>query len=1041
LLLRNLSTYPDGHPGGHWLLKSVMAALAVVCFARPACPIDPNRMLSQYIRDHWGVEQGFTGGSVTSFAQTPDGYLWIGTEKGLIRFDGLTFRLFQQASPTTYPIGAVLGVVTDAQGNLWILLQNTKILRYHDGKFELGREEAEFGITSVGRRGDGTVLFSSLTLGVLTSRAGKFEILTSLGDRAPSEGTATMEGDNRSTRLSWATHLAPHRFAEPDSVVISMAESTDGKVWLGTQDKGLFYMSGGRIFAAGEGQSNRRINCLLALENRELWLGTDRGILRWNGTEVTSLGVSSSLRRIQVLSMIRDHDSNIWVGTARGLIRVNSDGVSADGESHQTSGAVTALFEDREGNLWIGSARGLERLRSSAFVTYSAVGLKSQSMGALYVDPEDKTWFAPNEGGLRWWKGVKGGVVAAAGLRQDTVYSISSSGKNNLWVGRRWGGLTHLSDVNGSITTRTFTKSDGLPQNSVYAVHQNRDGSVWSATLSGGVSEYKNGHFTTYTTANGLASNTVSSIAEGPDGTMWFGTPNGLSGLMKNGWRTYSVHDGLSSQDVNCLLPDSTGMLWIGTAQGLAFLMADHIHVPRRVPDSLAEAVFGMAEDRDGILWVATANHILQVKRKTLIEDALTETDVREYGLADGLSGTEGVKRYQSVAMDSRGRVWFSTNRGLSVVNPERAAATSPPALVHIESVAGDGTALDLGGPVHIPPGTRRTTFRYLGLSLSNSERVRYRYRLDGFDRGWSEGSTSHEATYNNLSVGTYQFRVMASNSDGLWNGSEATVGFEVEPTLWQTWWFQLGCVVCAGLATLLVYRLRMRQLTQLLKVGFEERLAERTRIARELHDTLLQSFQGVLLLFQAISNKLQHGETKEKLATAIDHAARAITEGRDAVQGLRASTVITNDLAKALWSIGDEFATLTGNQDTPPLEVLVEGETRNLYPLLRDEVYRIAGEALRNAFRHAQARRIEADILYDEKELRVRIRDDGKGMDKKVLQGEERAGHWGLRGMRERAKLVGGTLEVWSNLGSGTEVELRIPAAHAYIASEKVKS
>ena len=995
-------------------------------------------MLSQYIRDHWGVEQGFTGGSITSFAQTPDGYLWIGTEKGLIRFDGLTFRLFQQASPTTFSIGAVQGLMTDAQGNLWILLQSTKVLRYHDGKFELGREEVEFGITSVGRRRDGTVLFSSLTLGVLTSGAGRFEILTSPADRAPSEGNGTAEADDRSTRLSWATQLAPHRLAEPNSVVISMAETTDGMVWLGTRDKGLFYMSEGKVFAAGKGQSNRRINCLLAVGNRELWVGTDRGILRWNGAEVTAMGVPASLHHIQVLSMIRDHDSNIWVGTAGGLIRVNGDGVSVDGASPR---AVTALFEDREGNLWIGSARGLERLRDSAFVTYSAAGLKSQSLGALYVDPEDKIWFAPSEGGLRWRKGGKRGVVSSAGLSQDIVYSISSSGKNELWVGRQRGGLTHLSDVNGSITTRTYTQADGLPQNGVYAVHQNRDGSMWSATLSGGVSEYKDKHFTTYNTANGLASNMVSSIAEGADGTMWFGTPNGLSGLTKNGWRTYSVHDGLSSQDVNCLLLDSTGILWIGTAQGLSFLNADHIVVPRRVPDSLHEAVLGVAEDRHGILWVATGNHILQVKRNSLIEDALTETDVREYGLADGLSGTEGVKRYQSVVTDSQGRVWFSTNRGLSVVNPERAAATSAPALVHIEGVAGDGTVLNLGGSIHIPPGTRRTTFRYLGLSLRNSERVRYRYRLDGFDRGWSDGGTSREATYNNLSAGTYKFRVMASNSDGLWNGSEATVGFEVEPTLWQTWWVQLGCVVCVGLAVFLVYRLRMRQLTQLLKAGFEERLAERTRIARELHDTFLQSVQGVLLMLHTVSQELQPGKTKERLERAIDHTEKAINEGREAVQELRASTVVTNDLAKALSSISAEFAGCENHQDAPVLEVLVEGETRDLHPILRDEVYRIVGEALRNAFRHAQARHIEAEILYDEKQLRVRIRDDGKGMDAKVLQGGGRAGHWGLRGMQERAKLVGGTLKVWSNLGSGTEVELHIPAAYAYIASRTIKA
>src|SRR5215831_11706534 len=710
LLLTNSSTSPDRHRKRHRLLKSMMAVLAVVCLACQVYAIDPNRMLSHYIRDRWGVEKGFTAGSVTSFAQTPDGYLWIGTEKGLIRFDGLTFRLFQQANPTSLSIGAVQALMTDAEGNLWILLQNTRILRYHDGKLELGREEAESGITSIGRRADGTVLFSSVTLGALTNHDGRFDILTSPADQAPAEGTATTEADNRNTRFSWATQLVAHRFAAPNSVIISIAKTTDGKVWLGTQDKGLFYMSGGRVFAAPGGQFNYRINCLLVLKNRELWVGTDRGIVRWDGREVTPAGVPFPLRHVQILSMIRDHDGNLWVGTASGLIRVNGDGTSVD----RGIGAVSALFEDREGNLWIGTARALERLRNSAFVSYPAVGVKSQGTGALYVDPQGKTWFAPSEGGLRWLKGGKSEVVAAAGLAQDIVYSISGGGKNELWVGRQRGGLTHLSNVNSSIIARTYTQSDGLPQNSVYAVHQNRDGSVWSATLSSGVSEYNGHHFTTYTTANGLASNRVSSIAEGTDGTMWFGTTNGLSELRKNSWRTYSVQDGLSSLNVNCLLPDSKGILWIGTADGLAFLSADQIHVPMKVPDSLHEAIFGMAEDENGQLWVATANHILQVTRSSLLQGN-TDADVREYGLADGLSGTEGVQRYRSVVADSRGHVWFSTNGGFSSVDPSQAAITSAPVLVHIEGVAGDGTAFDLRDPIHFPPSTRRMTFRYVG--------------------------------------------------------------------------------------------------------------------------------------------------------------------------------------------------------------------------------------------------------------------------------------------------------------------------------------
>ena len=1039
--MRNLSTSPDGHRKGHWLIKSVIGALALVCLAHPAYSVDPDRMLSQYIRDHWGVEQGFTGGSISSFAQTPDGYLWIGTEKGLVRFDGLTFRLFQQTSPSTLPIGAVQGLMTDAQGNLWILLQNTRILRYHDGKFEPGREEAEFGITSVSRRRDGTVVFSSLTLGVLTHNAGRFETLTSPADRAPTDETPTTEADTRSTRLSWATQNAPHRFAEPNSVVTSMAETTDGKVWLGTLDKGLFYLSEGRVFAAGGEKPDGEITCLLPLQNGELWVGTENGVFKLSGSNLTQTGVPATLRHARALAMIRDRDSNIWVGTSSGLVRVNGNEISFD-KDRRGSKAATALFEDREGNLWLGGPGRLERLHESAFATYQVSGLQSQSVGPLYVDREDHVWFAPIEGGLQRLNYGNAERLQIPQLGRDVIYSIAGSGKD-LWVSRQRGGLTHLSDVNGSIATRTYTQADGLPQNNVFAVHQNRDGSVWSATLSGGVSEYKGGHFTTYTTANGLASNTVSSIAEGTDGTMWFGTANGLSELTQNGWRTYSVQDGLSSQDVNCLLRDSTGILWIGTAGGLAFLNAGHIHVPRTVPDSMREAVLGIAEDQYGMLWVATVNHILQVKRKSLMEEVLTEADVREYGPADGLSGMEGVKRYQSVVADSQGRIWFSTNRGLSVVNPARAAAASAPALVHIEGVTGDGTALDLGGPIHFPPGTRRTTFRFVGLSLSNSERVRYRYRLDRFDRGWSDASPNREATYNNLSAGKYQFRVMASNSDGLWNGSEAAVGFEVEPTLWQTWWFQLGCVVCAGLATLLVYRLRLRQVTAQVRQRLEGRFEERERIARELHDTLLQSFQALLLHLHVASNLLSKRpeEGKQKLDSAIDRAAKAIKEGRDAVQGLRASTIETNDLAAALNTIAAELAANQTNQNSPVFDLQVEGASRDLHPILRDDVYRIAGEAMRNAFLHGEATRVEVEIHYDERQLQLRIRDDGKGIDPQIVTEKGRPGHWGLRGMHERAKHVGGNLEVWSKPDSGTEIELTIPASTAYATSTQRRS
>lgn len=1017
----------------------MMAGVVAACFASSASALDPNRAVSQYIRTVWGPEKGFVAGPVSSISQTPDGYLWIGTEKGLIRFDGLNFRKFDQASPASWPIGPVQKLLADNEGNLWVLLRTTKLLRYHDGTFDGSHAEVENGITAMGLGQRGRVFMSSAALGTLTYNANQF-VTVSPALVFPDSAVGDIP-DDRSTRLSWSTGLTPHRLAAPSAAVTSMAASPDGKIWLGTEDRGLFYLSKGKIYAA-KGVPASRITCFLPLEGSQMWIGTARGVVIWNGQELTRRDVPGLLLNVKVFSMLRDRDSNTWVGTNNGLVRVNPQGNASFVSSTRSADApITALFEDREGNIWAGGSSGLQRLRDSPFVTYSAQGHSSQSLGPLYIDPNDHIWFAPIEGGLQQLRSSTTVPVQVAGLERDIVYSISGR-DNELWLARRSGGLTHLRDLNGSFLTKSYTHADGLAQNSVYSVHVSRDGTVWAGTLSGGVSKLRNGHFTTYTTVNGLASDTVSAIAEDTDGTMWFGTPSGLTAMSNAGWRTYSDHDGLPSPDVNCLLRDSNGVLWIGTGAGISLLTHDHIEAPQEVPDSLHEPIFGIAEDRNGWLWIATASHILQVKRSGLMNSALTETDVREYGLDDGLSGTEGVKRYQSVVTDSQERIWFSTNHGLSVVNPARIAAASTPALVHIEGVAGDGTTLDLGGPVRFPPGTRRIAFRYAGLSLSNSERVRYRYRLDSFDRGWSEGGTSREATYNNLSAGKYRFRVMASNSDGLWNGSEATVGFEVEPTLWQNGWFQLGCVVCVGLATLLVYRLRMRRLTQLLKVGFEERLAERTRIARELHDTLLQSFQGVLLKFHAVTYMLRdRPEVHNALEIVIDQARQAITEGRDAVQGLRSSTLAGNDLARAIRMLGDELSTHQSGNHGPAFLVQVEGTPRELAPILRDDVYHIAGEAIRNAFQHAHAAQIEVKIHYDRRQFRLHVRDDGKGIDPEVLDSGAREGHYGLRGLQERAKLVSGKLSVWSEHGSGTEIELTIPASIVYASASGRRS
>jgi ligand-binding sensor domain-containing protein/signal transduction histidine kinase len=978
--------------------RCAVFGIALAVLITDARALDPTRLFSQYVREQWITESRFPGGAVNGIAQTADGYLWIGSDKGLLRFDGFSFTPIALTSITTAANTTILQLLTDARGTLWIRPEGAYLVSQKDGEFESVRHGL-YAITAMSKDHRDGVLVSDIEQGTFRFRA---DDVQKLGAASPP--------------------------------VISLAETADGKIWIGTLGDGLFLLAGGRLTKVSAGLPDRKINSLLVID-QELWVGTDTGLYRGTSDGFRRVKLPPSLDNVQVLSLLRDRDSNIWAGTSRGLLRVNEKGISFSEEKElRGDGGINVLFEDREGNLWIGGARGLGRIRDSAFVTYSSVNDPHfEHGGPIYADREGRTWFAPAQGGLYVLQ--NGGVQPVASIpASDVVYSISGRGEE-VWIGRQRGGLTHLRLRGGSIETQSYTTANGLAQNSVYAVYESRDGSVWAGMLNGGASQFKDGRFTTYTTTNGLASNTVSSILETRDGAMWFATPNGLSSFSNGQWRTFTTAEGLPSIEVNCLFEDSSGTLWSGTSGGLAFFASNRFQISQEAPEVLRKQIVGMEEDQSGRFWIATSDHVLRVPRDKLLNGVVQGSDVREYGQADGLESTGGAKRSRSVVADSVGRIWFSLNRGLSVVNPSQVTDNSAPALPHIEAVLADGSPLDLRKPFRISSKQQKTTFRFVGLSLANPERVRYRYRLDGFDRDWSEPVASREATYTNLDAASYRFRVVACNGEGLWDVSEAAVGFEVEPTVWQTWWFRTGSAAAILFLVWCVYLYRLRQLGKEFNIRLEERVGERTRVARELHDTLLQSFNGLLLRFQTATNLLpdRPAEARKTLESAIDQAAHAITEGRDAVQGLRSSTVVTSDLALTINTLGQELASGETNPDAILFHVDVEGTPRSLHPILRDEVYRIAGEAMRNAFRHSHARRIEVEIRYDERQLRLRVRDDGKGIDSKLLDGDGYAGHYGLRGMRERAKLMGGKLAVWSELDSGTEVELSIPASRAY--------
>jgi PAS domain S-box-containing protein len=764
-----------------WTLIGIVLA-GLVTYARA---LDPNRLPSQYVREQWTTETRFPGGAVNGIAQTADGYLWIGTDRGLIRFDGFNFSPVSFAAAATASNVPILQLLTDAGGKLWIRPQGGYLARQKDDKFE-SVSYGQGAITTLSKDNHGRVLVSDLEQGTYRFTA---DSVQKLGPSSPP--------------------------------VISMAETADGKVWLGTLGDGLFFLTGGRAAKVGAGLPDRKINCLLPI-GEELWAGTGTGLYHGNGNGFRRLELPSFLGNVPVLSLLRDRDLNMWVGTTLGLLRINGKGISFSEENEvRGDGGINALFEDREGNLWIGGARGLGRIRDSAFVTYSSVSNRRfEHTGPVYIDPEGRTWLAPAQGGLYVLQNGRVQTVTSI-PPNEVVYSINGRA-DEVWAGRQRGGLTRLQFRNGGIASQSYTEANGLAQNSAYAVYESRDGSVWAGTLNGGVSKFKDGHFTTYTTSDGLASNSVSSILETGDGGMWFATPTGLSSFSNGRWRTYTTVEGLPSPEVNCLFEDSSGTLWSGTSTGLAFFASNHFQVPQESPDVLREQILGMADDKSGRFWIATSDHVLRVARDKLLSGAAKAVDVREYDQADGLESTEGVKRSRSVVSDSAGRIWFSLSSGLSVVDPSQINDNSVPALPHIEAITADDNIANLAAFVQIPPSPRRITFEYTGLSLAAPGRIRFRYLLEGFDRSWSQPVAAREAVYTNLGPGSYRFRLIASNSEGLWNGPETAIAFKVVPAYYQTYWFRLLCVA-AFLAFLWgLHLLRVQQLR-----GEERKLLE----------------------------------------------------------------------------------------------------------------------------------------------------------------------------------------------------------------------
>lgn len=977
-----------------------------MCLGNVAFSLDPARRVSQYIHDRWGDENGLLGGAIYAIGQSDDGYLWMGTERGLVRFDGTRFTLIQRPISDDPPVGPVRGLISDIDGNLWVLLEGARMLLYHDGKFE--DLYAQFDLQGI----------------IVTASASDDRhriLLAGLGYR-------TLRYDNKQFEIVVDAKDSP-------GTVISLAATPDQSVWLGTREYGLFRSYHGRISKAAPELRNSKINCLSQSKNGGLWIGTDNGVylMEVGATKLFSL---SSLSGLRIFTMTRDYNNNLWIGTNHGIVRVTSFGaISLDLFDRKSVHEVRAIFEDRDGDIWFGGPQGVERLRNGMMTSYSeADGLPAGAGGPIYADSKNRIWFAPISGGLFLLDASHATRITLDGLDHDVVYSISGGG-DEVWIGRQHGGLTVLTEDGGSFSARTYGTSDGLVQDSVYSVRRGRDGTIWAGTVSSGVSRLSDGKFTNYSDADGLPSNSVNSITEAFDGTIWVATPSGLASYSDAHWKNYTARDGLPSSSVRFVFDDSRHNLWIATSRGLSYLSSGKIRVPNSLPEILQEQIFGIAEDSMGYLWFTTSDHVVRVNREKLLAGSLLETDIQSFGAEDGLKGTGAFSRNDTVVGDHAGRIWLSLSSGLSMADPNITARNSAPVTVRIESVFAGGRQLDIEHAVRIPPGVQSITLNYGDSNLSTPEKIRFRYKLDAPNQGWSDIVASKQVVYSNLGPGMYRFRILASNSLGLWNGPESTISFVIEPTFWQTRWFRAFCFTLLLAVLWLAYAFRIRRVTALLHLRYQERLLEREDIARDLHDTFFQAVQSLFLRFHTASRQIpEHDSVRQTIEEVLNDSDRVMSEGREMFLDVPKKEPAERDFAQLLAEYCADFSAAY------PIEyrVQVDGSPRSIHPLVIVEMSKIAREGTYNAFRHSKAKNIEVELTYGSRELRLCIRDNGQGFEPAVFQPNSGYQHLGLQNMRKRAQKLGADLRLWSRMGIGTEVEVVLNAQHAYIAPQK---
>jgi signal transduction histidine kinase/ligand-binding sensor domain-containing protein/DNA-binding NarL/FixJ family response regulator len=758
--------------------KVVKVAMVAVCLGGgPALALEPSRAPRQYGHDAWRIEQGLPQDTVEAIAQTADGYLWVGTQRGLARFDGAGFTVFAPGHPEELRSAAIDSLLADPDGSLWITTDGGGLLHYRDGAFTAVETPGLPGqLRSLLRDPDGSLWVGSHQGGLLHLRS-----------KASAPGGMPV--------------LAR-------STITALRRDPDGSLWIGT-GSGLAHLSQGRPqwFTSRDGLPDDLVNDVLRDSRGRLWIGTARGLAVLGGGGIVRAAVPG-LGDEEVLSLLEDRDHNLWIGTRRGLGRLREGRFESAPLGEELAGdGILSLFEDREGSLWIGTGSGgLHRFKDAEITGIdSTAGLSGLPVRAVFEDRRGRFWIG-GDGGLDLLEGERATPFPGPpDLRGEVVRAMAESRDGSFWVGT-WSGLYRFQDGRATL----YTTREGLADNRVLTLHEDRGGALWIGTYQG-LNRLLDGRMTAYTRAQGLLDDRIYALHEDRGGALWIGTKAGLNRLA--GDRVEALPPGAPAGSVYSLQEDADGTLWIGAEAGL-FRYRGGTFTAFTESDGLLEGgILLVLDDGLGSLWICNKG-LLRLRKDDLERFARQRRGripMRAFDKSDGMPSAECSGVGRPAGLRSRdGRLWFPTVRGIAVVDPAHLPFNRVPPPVLVEEITAGAAAFPARGEVRLPPGTDRFQIRYTALSLLDPGKVLFRHRLEGFDPDWVEAGNRRSADYTNLPPGGYTFRVSACNDDGVW--SEAvSLPFRVEPRLYQKAWFLALCLVAAFLAIAGMLLLRER--------------------------------------------------------------------------------------------------------------------------------------------------------------------------------------------------------------------------------------